>query len=39
MTLGERLKQRRNELELSQPALAEKMGIEQSFLSLSLIHI
>ncbi|RUO23145.1 hypothetical protein CWE08_00375 [Aliidiomarina iranensis] len=33
MTLGERLKQRRNELELSQPALAEKMGIEQSFLS------
>lgn len=33
MTLGERLKQRRNELDLSQPALAERMGIEQSFLS------
>ncbi|MCH8493203.1 MAG: helix-turn-helix domain-containing protein [Idiomarina sp.] len=33
MTLGERLKQRRNELELSQPELAEQMGIEQSFLS------
>lgn len=33
MTLGERLKQRRNELQLSQPELAEQMGIEQSFLS------
>ncbi|TDF36480.1 helix-turn-helix domain-containing protein [Alteromonadaceae bacterium M269] len=33
MTLGEKLKQLRNDRSLSQPELAEKIGIEQSYLS------
>lgn len=33
MTLGEKLKQLRNDKQLSQPELAEKIGIEQSYLS------
>ena len=33
MTLGEKLKQLRNDKNLSQPELADKIGIEQSYLS------
>lgn len=33
MTLGDKLRQLRNERELTQPALAEALGIEQSYLS------
>ena len=33
MTLGHRIKQLRQEFELSQPELADKIGIEQSYLS------
>ena len=32
MTLGHRIKQLRQEYELSQPELADKIGIEQSYL-------
>ncbi|WP_417690182.1 helix-turn-helix domain-containing protein [Pseudidiomarina sp.] len=33
MTLGDYLKQQRNDRELSQADLADKMGVEQSYLS------
>ena len=37
--IGSRAKQRRTELNLTQPYIAEKMGVTASTIQLSLIHI